>query len=112
MLKSGIEFDRELNDTFFSIETIGYKHLTVDDQQWEYLYPKIVYDINNIDNNIFEGNVSLNNKLSYRKNLNENYTSLASSQLNWSNQKINKSLGFIFDNDDDIKDAKKWVLQI
>ena len=103
VLKSGIEFDREVNDTFFSIEAIGYKHLTLNRQQWEYLYPKIIYDINNIDNNIFEGNVSLNNKLSYRKNLNENYTSLASSQLNWSNQKINKSLGFIFDNDANLR---------
>ena len=105
VLKSGIEFDRETNDTFFSIETIGYKHLTLDSQQWEYLYPNIIYDINNIDNNIFEGNVTLNNKLSFRKNLNENYVSLASSQLNWSNQKINKNLGFIFDNDANLRVA-------
>ncbi len=103
VLKSGIEFDREVNDTFFSIETIGYKHLTVDNQQWEYLYPNIIYDISNIDNNIFEGNVSLNNKLSFRKNLNENYTSLASSQLNWTNQIINKNLGFIFDNEANLR---------
>tara|TARA_A100001015_G_scaffold42166_1_gene46190 strand:- start:525 stop:2537 length:2013 start_codon:yes stop_codon:yes gene_type:complete len=103
VLKSGIEFDREANDTFFSIETIGYKHLTLDSQQWEYLYPNIIYDINNIDNNIFEGNVSLNNKLSFRKNLNENYVSLVSSQLNWSNQKINNSLGFVFDNDANLR---------
>ncbi len=105
VLKSGIEFDRELNDTFFSIETIGYKHLTVDDQQWEYLYPNIVYDINNIDNNIFDGNVSLNNKFSFRKNLNENYVSLASSQLNWTKQKINKNLGLIFDNEANLRVA-------
>ena len=103
VLKSGIEFDREVDDTFFSIETIGYKHLTTDDQQWEYLYPNIIYDIDNIDNNIFDGNVSLNNKLSFRKRLNENYESLASSQLNWSNQKINKNFGFIFDNEANLR---------
>ena len=103
VLKSGIEFDREINDTFFLIETIGYKHLTVDNEQWEYLYPNIVYDINNIDNNIFEGNVSLNNKLSIRENLNENNVSLASSQLNWTNQKINKNLGLIFDNEANLR---------
>tara|TARA_B100000902_G_C27321895_1_gene925227 strand:- start:3232 stop:5319 length:2088 start_codon:yes stop_codon:yes gene_type:complete len=99
VLKSGIEFDREVNDTFFSIETLGYKHLTVDNQQWEYLYPNINYNIDNIDNNIFEGNISLKNKLSFRKNLNENYVSLISSQINWSNQKINKNLGFVYDNE-------------
>ena len=103
VLKSGIEFDREEKNTFFSIETIGYKHLTVDNQQWEYLYPSIVYDINNIDNNIFDGNVSLNNKFSFRKNLNENYVSLASSQLNWTNQKIKKNLGLIFDNEANLR---------
>ncbi len=105
VLKSGIEFDRETKDTFFSIETIGYKHLTNENQQWEYLYPNIIYDINNIDNDIFEGDMSLNNKLSFRKNLNENYVSLVSSQLNWSNQKINKNLGLIFDNEANMRIA-------
>ncbi len=99
VLKSGIEFDREIDDTFFSIETLGYKHLTTENQQWEYIYPNITYDIDNIDNNIFDGDVSLKNKLSVRKNLNENYVSLASSQVNWSNQKINKNFGFIFNNE-------------
>jgi LPS-assembly protein len=103
VLKSGVEFDREVNDTFFSIETIGYKHLTTEGQQWEYLYPNIIYDINNIDNNIYSGNVSLNNKLSFRKNLNENYVSLASSQINWSNQKINKNFGLIFNNEANLR---------
>ena len=103
VLKSGIEFDREVDNTFFSIETLGYKHLTTENQQWEYLYPNIVYDIYNIDNNVFDGNVSLNNKFSFRKNLNENYESLASSQINWSNQKINRNLGFIYENEANLK---------
>lgn len=97
VLKSGIEFDREVNDTFFSMQALGYKHLTRN-QQWEYLYPNIIYDIKNIDNNIFDGDVSLNNKLSFRKTLNANYVTSATSQLNWSNQKINKSFGLIYDN--------------
>ncbi len=99
VLKSGIEFEREENDTFFLIQALGYKHLTTGTQQWEYLYPNIIYDINNIDNNIFNGDVSLNNKLSFRKKLNENYVSVASSQLNWSNQKINNNFGLIFNNE-------------
>ncbi len=99
VLKSGIEFDREIDDTFFLIETLGYKHLTNENQQWEYLYPNIIYDIDNINNNIFDGNVSLNSKLSFRKKLNDNYVSLASSQINWLNQKINRNFGFIFDNE-------------
>ena len=103
VLKSGVEFDRETKNAFFSIETIAYKHLTAENQQWEYLYPNIIYDINDIENNIFEGNVSLNNKLSYRKNLNENYVSLASSQINWTNQKMNKNLGLVYDNEANLR---------
>ncbi len=99
VLKSGIKFDRGVDDTFFSIETLGYKHLTTETQQWEYLYPNIIYDIDNIDNDIFNGNMSLNNKLSFRKKLNESYVSHASSQINWSNQKINKNLGLIYKNE-------------
>ncbi len=103
VLKSGIEFDRDVNDTFFLIETLGYKHLTAEDQQWEYLYPNVIFNINKIGKNVFEGNVSMNNKLSFRKNLNENYVSLASSQLNWSNQNLNKDLGFISDNEANLR---------
>ncbi len=103
VLKSGIEFDREVNDTFFSMETIGYKHLTTRNQQWEYLYPNIVYDLKNIDNDILDGDIGLNNKLSFRKNLNGNYVSLASSQLNWSNQKINKNYGLVYNNEANLR---------
>ncbi|MBD1141940.1 LPS-assembly protein LptD [Pelagibacterales bacterium SAG-MED32] len=99
VLKSGIDFQREDEDTFFSIETIGYKHLTVQDEQWEYLYPNINYNIQNIENDLYDGNISLNNSLTIRKNLDESYLSLVSSQLNWGNQKVNKNFGLIADNE-------------
>ena len=105
VLKSGLEFDREEKDTYFSIEALGYKHLTTETQQWEYLYPNIIYDIYNINKSNLEGNVSLNNKLSFRRNLNENYISLASTQLNWSQQEINKNFGLIYDNEANLRVA-------
>tara|TARA_A100001011_G_scaffold399625_1_gene509192 strand:+ start:933 stop:3020 length:2088 start_codon:yes stop_codon:yes gene_type:complete len=105
VLKSGIDFKREINNTFFLMETIGYKHLTSQNQQWEYLYPNLVYNIYNIDNDIYDGNISLENSISYRKNLNQNYVTLASSQLNWSNQKIQKSFGLVTNNEANIRIA-------
>ncbi len=95
VLKSGIDFEREVGDTYFSFQTIGYKHLTTQDEQWEYLYPNIKYNIKNIENNLYDGNVSLNNNLSIRKDLNESYISQVSSQLDWNNQKVNNNLGLI-----------------
>ncbi len=99
VLKSGIDFKRQAEDVYFSLEAIGYKHLTVDDEQWEYLYPEIVYNINNVTNNFYEGRVSLDNEVSFRKNLSESYMTIASSQLNWENQKIHKNFGLISRNE-------------
>ena len=103
ILKSGIDFKRELGDEFFLFQAIGYKHLTAQEEQREYLYPNVIYDINNIDNNIYEGNMSLNNKLSFRKKLDKSYISLVSSQLNWSNQKINKNFGIVSNNQANVR---------
>ena len=98
VLKSGIDFKKQSDDVYFSLEAIGYKHLTSADEQWEYLYPEVVYNINNIPYNFYEGNISLNNEVSYKKNLNKSYVTIASSQLNWENQRINKNFGLISKN--------------
>ncbi len=103
VLKSGIDFQRETDDTFFSIETVGYKHLTVQNEQWEYLYPSINFNIRDIENEFYDGNMSLNNSFSIRKNLDGSYLSLASSQLDWNNQKINRSFGVIADNEANLR---------
>ncbi len=102
-LKSGIDFEREIDNTFFLIETFSYKHLTARNEQWEYLYPNINYNIKNIENDFFEGNMSLNNSLSIRKNLDKSYISQASSQLDWNNQKINKNIGLVTSNEANLR---------
>ncbi len=105
VLKSGIDFERETNNTFFSLETVSYKHLTAQDDQWEYLFPSINYNIKNIKNNFYEGSMSLNNSISVRKKLDKSYLSIASSQLDWSNQKILEENGLITDNEINIRVA-------
>tara|TARA_A100001011_G_scaffold309050_1_gene324976 strand:- start:2236 stop:4323 length:2088 start_codon:yes stop_codon:yes gene_type:complete len=105
VLKSGIDFERETNNTFFSLETVSYKHLTAQDDQWEYLYPSINYNIKNIKNNFYEGSMSLNNSISVRKKLDKSYLSIASSQLDWSNRKILEENGLITDNGINIRVA-------
>jgi len=103
VLKSGFDFERETDKIFFSAESIGYKHLTAQDRQWEYLYPSLVYNINDIENNLYEGNISLNNTFSFRKNLNETYETIASSQLDWSNQSIHRNSGFMTKNEANLR---------
>ena len=98
--ESGINFNKLTKNTYLNIFASSYKHLTIQDaNQWEYIYPKVQYNIDNISLGTIDGTISLNNDFSYQKNLNESYTSLVSSQINWSNRNISHNSGFLFDND-------------
>ena len=98
--ESGLEFSKSTQNTYLNIITSSYKHLTIQDtNQWEYIYPKIQFNIDDVKLSNFKGRFSLNNDFSYQKNLDESYASLASSQINWSNRKIHENSGLLFDNE-------------
>ena len=98
--KSGFYFERSKENTNFFIESNAYKHLTrQNSEQWEYLYPQVRYDINNIKDEEFGGNVSLHNTFKNLKNLDNSYSSQASSQLNWTRNDIHTGTGLIFNNE-------------
>jgi LPS-assembly protein len=99
VLKTGLSFERSNEEYFFSMDTIGYKHLAIQDgEQWEYVYPRITYNVNNIDTNFLKGNITLNNQFYTNKNLNNDYTTLASSQINWYKNYTNNNSGLLFEN--------------
>ena len=90
----------------FSFSAIGYKHLTIQDaEQWEYVYPKINFNLDELQTNLFniDGEISLNNQFSYQKNLDENYTLLASSQMNWRNNNVHRETGILFNNESNFR---------
>ncbi len=98
VLRSGIDFERSTDNDYLSLQAIGYKHLTVQNaEQWEYVYPKVTYNINNIDNNLIDGSISLNNDLLI-KSFQDDKTSLLSSQINWRNNTIDKKFGLAANN--------------
>ena len=104
VLKSGIDFQNEKSDRYFLIEGKSYKHLTVQNsEQWEYVYPKVVYNINDLNVELINEEISLNNELLVKKDINENYTSLLSSQANLKKYKINKKNGIVFNNDANLR---------
>ncbi len=97
--ESGINFNKTTQNTYLNVLTSSYKHLTIQDtNQWEYIYPKIQYNVDNIRPGRLDGRFSLNNNFSYQKNLDESYASLASSQINWSNKNVERNFGLLFDN--------------
>ncbi len=98
--ESGISFNKSSQNTYLNIITSSYKHLTIQDtNQWEYIYPKIQFNIDNIKFRDIEGKLSLQNDFSYQRKLDKSYASLASSQVNWSDRNINKDSGLLFDNE-------------
>ena len=98
--ESGVSFDKSSENTYLNIITSSYKHLTIQDtNQWEYIYPQIEYNIDNIKVEKIGGRFSLNNDFSYQKKLDQSYTSLAASQINWSNRNIDNKSGLLFDNE-------------
>ena len=98
--ESGINFKKSSENTYLNIITSSYKHLTIQNtNQWEHIYPKIQYNIDNITNEIVSGRFSLNNDFYYQKNLDKSYASLASSQINWSKRDVDNNTGLLFDNE-------------
>ena len=102
VLKSGLSFERAHENTYLSIDSIGYRHLA-GSEQWEYVYPRLVYNIYDIENEIFEGNLSLNNQFDFNKNLNDSYTTLASSQIDWNNGLVDRNNGLTFENSTNLR---------
>ena len=97
--ESGINFKRDTSDSYLSAKSSSFKHLTIQgDNQWEYIYPKIEFNIKNISLKNSKNRFSLNNDFSYQKKLNESYATLAASDLIWSDTNINKKYGLLFNN--------------
>ncbi len=97
--ESGLNFNKSNDNTYLNIVASSFKHLTIEDRnQWEYIYPKIEYNIDNIKLDSLNGLFAINNDFSYQKNLDESYDSLASTEVNWSDRNVDKNYGLLFDN--------------
>ena len=100
VLESGIDFQKNTQNTHLSVKGSSFKHLTVQgDNQWEYIYPRLTYNINNIKLNDFIGNFSSLNKLSFSENLEETKRTLVSSEINWNHNHIDRTSGLVYDNE-------------
>tara|TARA_Y100000768_G_scaffold233120_1_gene176168 strand:+ start:2230 stop:4320 length:2091 start_codon:yes stop_codon:yes gene_type:complete len=98
--ESGLKFNKSSDNSYFNLAMSSYKHLTIQEtNQWEYVYPQVEYNIDNIKLQSYDGRVAINNIFRYQKNLDETYASLASTQINWLNRNIDQQLGLLFDNE-------------
>tara|TARA_B100001093_G_scaffold97945_1_gene89944 strand:- start:3610 stop:5700 length:2091 start_codon:yes stop_codon:yes gene_type:complete len=99
VLTSGVTISDTIKGNDFLFEAKSYKHLSVNGtNQWEYLYPKLTYNITNLEIPNFKSNLSIKNTLLRRNSLNKDTQTIISSEMNFDNKKIDTKRGFVFSN--------------
>ena len=99
VLTSGFTISDTFRGNDFLLEAKSYKHLSVgDSNQWEYLYPKLTYNVSDIILQNINTNVNIKNEILRLKSLNKNTKTSISSEINLDNKKIDNKRGFVFNN--------------
>ena len=99
VLTSGFTISDTFRGNDFLLEAKSYKHLSVgDSNQWEYLYPKLTYNVSDLILHNINTNVNIKNEILRLKSLNKNTKTSISSEINLDNKKIDNKRGFVFNN--------------
>ncbi len=99
ILTSGVTISDTYKGNIFLFEAKSYKHLTATgNNQWEYLYPKLTYNISNLSLPALNTDVTINNEILRQQSLSKEMTTSISSQINFDNQYIDKNIGLIYEN--------------
>ncbi len=99
VLKSGLLISDQYKGNDFLLETRMYKHLSTNElNQWEYLYPKVNYNIANIKIPSLKGNLGIKNEIVRLRSLNKNISTSISSEFNYKEDKIDMKRGLVYEN--------------
>ena len=99
ILTSGLNFTKEMDNSYLDFSSYIYKHLNnTSNQKWEYVYPNISYDIYNYKDPIYGLNWKIDNSLLNYKNINKNYEQQLSSEILSDDVHISKKTGLKFVN--------------
>ena len=104
VLTSGFTISDTIKGNDFLFEAKSYKHLSKSGgNQWEYLYPRLTYNISNLNFSNLDTNANIKNEILRLKSLNKDTKTSISSEINLDNQKIDKKRGYVFDNFADVR---------
>ena len=99
ILTSGLNFTKEMDNSYLDFSSYIYKHLNnTSNQKWEYVYPNISYDIYNYKDPIYGLNWKIDNSLLNYKNINKNYEQQLSSEILSDDVHISKKTGLKYVN--------------
>jgi len=99
ILTSGLNFTKEMDNSYLDFSSYIYKHLNnTSNQKWEYVYPNISYDIYNYKDPIYGLNWKIDNSLLNYKTINKDYEQQLSSEILSDGVHISKKTGLKFVN--------------
>jgi len=99
ILTSGLNFTKEMDNSYLDFSSYIYKHLNnTSNQKWEYVYPNISYDIYNYKDPIYGLSWKIDNSLLNYKTINKNYEQQLSSKILSDDVHISKKTGLKFVN--------------
>ena len=99
ILTSGLNFTKEMDNSYLEFKSYGYKHLNnPSKQKWEYVYPTIDYNIYRYNDLIFGLDWEIKNSFLNYRDINKNYNQQISSEFLSTKSNINKRIGLKFEN--------------
>tara|TARA_Y100000389_G_scaffold192693_1_gene220468 strand:+ start:2191 stop:4275 length:2085 start_codon:yes stop_codon:yes gene_type:complete len=99
ILTSGLNFTKEMDNSYLDFSSYIYKHLNnPSDQKWEYIYPMVNYDIYNYKDKIYGLNWQIKNSLLNYRDINKNYNQQISTEINSTEINISRKTGLRFEN--------------
>ncbi len=99
ILTSGLNFTKEMDNSYLDFSSYIYKHLNnSSDQKWEYVYPTINYDIYDYEDKIYGLNWQIKNSLLNYKDINKNFNQQISTEINSKKINISRKTGLKFEN--------------
>lgn len=99
ILKSGLVFTKEMENSYLDFSSYFYKHLNNSpNQKWEYVYPTVNYDIYKLKDPLIGLDWAMKNTLLNYKNINKNYNQQISSEFISTDLIISRKSGLKFQN--------------
>jgi len=99
ILTSGLNFTKEMDNSYLDFSSYIYKHLNnPSDQKWEYVYPTINYDIYDYKDEIYGLNWQIRNSLLNYRDINKNYNQQISTEISSKKINISSKIGLKFEN--------------
>ncbi|MDC3144104.1 hypothetical protein OA527_03700 [Pelagibacteraceae bacterium] len=99
VLTSGLNFTKEMDNSYLDFSTYIYKHLNnSSNQKWEYTYPIINYDIHNYKDPLIGQTWKINNSFLNYRDINKNNNHQISSEFTSTSTSIYRKIGLKFEN--------------